>query len=187
MFIMSCIIKFLKSLHLHIRDLCWYVRMQNVNPTSISSLQSSSAVRFRLVKGEPDNISLHLITIICGSTGLSRWVVFIAGDGLSVISQLRINDRHAKVFHQLTLLHARCDGDEGHEAAESQVDPQQGLVEVAGDGVGVVLVHEGEGHGGDGVEEEGGAHHCQVPALVFCCSRQPESTEEDVRGEQPSH
>lgn len=79
-----------------------------------------------------------------------------------------------KAFHQLTLLHARCDGNEGHEAAESQVGPQQGLVEVAGDGVCVVLVHEGEGHGGDGVEEEGGTHHCQVPALVFCCSRQPE-------------
>ena len=76
-------------------------------------------------------------------------------------------------FHQLTLLHAWCDGDEGHEAAESQVNPEQDFVKVAGDGVGVVLVHEGEGHGGDGVEEEGGAHHRQVPAFVFCCSGQP--------------
>ena len=38
----------------------------------------------------------------------------------------------------------------------------------------VVLVHEGEGHGRDGVEEEGGARHGQVPALVLCCSSQPE-------------
>lgn len=79
---------------------------------------------------------------------------------------------------KLTLLHARCDGNKGHEAAESQVDPQQGLVEVAGDGVCVVLVHEGEGHGGDGVEEEGGTHHRQVPTLVLCCSGQPESNTE---------
>lgn len=90
--------------------------------------------------------------------------------GLSVISMLNIDDRCANVFHQLTLLHARCDSNEGHEAAEPQVDPQQGLVKVAGDGVCVVLVHEGEGHGGNSVEEEGGAHHSQIPALVFCCS-----------------
>lgn len=77
-------------------------------------------------------------------------------------------------FDQLTLLHARRDGNEGHEAAESQVDPQQGLVEVAGDGVGVVLVHEGEGHGGDGVEEEGGARHGQIPALVLRRAGQPD-------------
>lgn len=37
----------------------------------------------------------------------------------------------------------------------------------------VVLVHEGEGHGCDGVEEEGGAHHGQVPALVLGRSGQP--------------
>lgn len=79
------------------------------------------------------------------------------------------------VFHQLTLLHTRSDSNKGHEAAEPQVDPQQGLVEVAGDGVGVVLVHEGEGHGGDGVKEEGGAHHCQVPALIFCRPGQPDT------------
>ena len=101
--------------------------------------------------------------------------VCTAGDGLSVISPLRVDDRHAQsVFHRLTLLHARCDGNEGHEGTESQVDPQQGLVEVAGDGVCVVLVHEGEGHGGDGVEEEGGAHHRQIPTLVLCCSSQPD-------------
>lgn len=79
---------------------------------------------------------------------------------------------------RLTLLYARRDGNEGHETAEAQVDPQQGLVEVAGDGVRVVLVHEGEGHGGDGVEEEGGAHHGQVPALVFRGSRQPASNKD---------
>lgn len=79
------------------------------------------------------------------------------------------------VSDELTLLHARRDGDKGHEGAQSQVDPQQGLVEVAGDGVCVVFVHEGEGHGGDGVEEEGGTHHCQVPTLVLCCSGQPEN------------
>lgn len=78
------------------------------------------------------------------------------------------------VFHQLTLLHARCDGNEGHEAAEPQVDPQQGLVELAGHGVCVVLVHESEGHGGDSVEEEGGTHHRDIPTLVLCCSGQPE-------------
>lgn len=83
------------------------------------------------------------------------------------------------MFRQLTLLHAWSDSNERHEAAESQVDPQQGLVEVAGDGVCVVLVHEGEGHGGDGVEEEGGAHHRQVPTLVFCRSGQPESNMKD--------
>lgn len=86
----------------------------------------------------------------------------------------RVGDRRANAFHRLTLLHARSDGYEGHEAAESQVDPQQGLVELTGDGVCVVFVHEGEGHGGDCVEEEGGARHRQIPALVFCCSRQPE-------------
>lgn len=81
--------------------------------------------------------------------------------------------RLVSLFRLLTLLDARRDGDEGHEAAEAQVDPQQCLVEVAGDGVRVVLVHEGEGHGGDGVEEEGGAHHGQVPALVLGGSSQP--------------
>lgn len=40
--------------------------------------------------------------------------------------------------------------------------------------MGVVLVHEGEGHGGDGVEEEGGARHGQIPPLVLCCSGQPD-------------
>lgn len=88
------------------------------------------------------------------------------------------------VFHRLTLLHTRSHGDEGHEAAESQVDPQQGLVEVAGDGVCVVLVHEGEGHGGDGVEEECGAHDGQIPTLVLCGSSQPErkhETEEEFQ------
>lgn len=84
------------------------------------------------------------------------------------------DDRRVRAFHQLTLLHARRYGNEGHEAAEPQVDPQQGLVELAGDGMRVVLVHEGEGHGGDRVEEEGSAHHGQVPALVLCCSGQPE-------------
>lgn len=88
----------------------------------------------------------------------------------SVISPLTIDDRHASVFHQLTLLHTRCDSNEGHEATEPQVDPKQGLVEVAAEGVCVVLVHEGEGHGGDRVEEEGGAHHGQIPALVLRCS-----------------
>lgn len=90
-----------------------------------------------------------------------------------------IDDRRASAFLQLTLLHARRDGNEGHEAAEPQVDPQQGLVEVAGDGVRVVLVHEGEGHGGDSVEEEGGAHHGQIPALVLCCSGQPETEDRE--------
>lgn len=89
--------------------------------------------------------------------------------------------------HQLTLLHARCDGNEGHEAAESQVDPQQHLVEVAGDRVCVVLVHEGEGHGGDSVEEEGGTHHRQIPTLVLCCSGQPESNTEDREKVSASH
>lgn len=83
----------------------------------------------------------------------------------------------------LTLFHAGSHGDEGHEAAEAQVDPQQHLVEVAGDGVRVVLVHEGEGHGGDGVEEEGGAHHRQVPALVLRCPGQPEGDTEDREDE----
>lgn len=87
---------------------------------------------------------------------------------------MRFQNTHESLCHQLTLLHTWCDGNEGHEAAEAQVDPQQGLVEVAGDGVCVVLVHESEGHGGDGVEEECGAHHCQIPALVFCCSGQPD-------------
>jgi len=79
--------------------------------------------------------------------------------------------------NRLTLLHARRDGNEGHEAAEAQVDAQQRLVEVAGDGVRVVLVHEGEGHGGDGVEEEGGGQHRQIPTLVLCRSGQPEGAE----------
>ena len=73
----------------------------------------------------------------------------------------------------LTLLHAGRDGDEGHEGAQPQVDPQQQLVEVAAGRVGVEAVHEGEGHAGDGVEEQGGAHHRQVPALVLRRSRQP--------------
>lgn len=92
-----------------------------------------------------------------------------------LLSNDRRRQRHQTVsfFRQLTLLDARRDGDEGHEAAEAQVDPQQRLVEVAGDGVRVVLVHEGEGHGGDGIEEEGGAHHGQVPALVLGGSSQP--------------
>lgn len=92
-----------------------------------------------------------------------------------MLSNDRRRQRHQTVsfFRRLTLLDARRDGDEGHEAAEAQVDPQQRLVEVAGDGVRVVLVHEGEGHGGDGVEEEGGAHHGQVPALVLGGSSQP--------------
>lgn len=38
----------------------------------------------------------------------------------------------------------------------------------------VVLVHEGEGHGGDSVEEEGGAHHRQIPTLVLRRSGQPD-------------
>lgn len=92
-----------------------------------------------------------------------------------MLSNDRRRKRHQTVSfsRRLTLLDARRDGDEGHEAAEAQVDPQQRLVEVAGDGVRVVLVHEGEGHGGDGVEEEGGAHHGQVPALVLGGSSQP--------------
>ena len=78
-----------------------------------------------------------------------------------------------RVTQGLTLLHAGRDGDEGHDATQGQVGPEQDLVEVAGDGVGVVLVHEGEGHGGNGVEEERGTQHRQVPALVLCCSCQP--------------
>lgn len=101
--------------------------------------------------------------------------VCIAGYRQSVIWRPWTDDRRVGAFHQLTLLHARSDGNEGHEAAEPQVDPQQGLVEVTGDGVCVVLVHEGEGHGGDGVEKEGGAHDRQVPALVLCRSGQPVS------------
>lgn len=84
---------------------------------------------------------------------------------------------------RLTLFHAGSHGDEGHEATEAQVDPQQRFVEVAGDGMRVVLVHEGEGHGGDGVEEEGGAHHCQVPALVLRRPGQPEGETEDGEDE----
>lgn len=83
-------------------------------------------------------------------------------------------------LQSLTLLDARRDSDEGHEATEPQVDPQQDLVEVAGNGVGVIFVHEGEGHGSNGVEEEGGAHHGQVPAFVLCCSSQPEGEEDTV-------
>lgn len=79
--------------------------------------------------------------------------------------------------HRLTLLHAWCNSDEGHEAAEPQVDPQQDLVEVAGDGMRVVLIHESEGHGCNRVEEEGGTHHSQVPALVLCSSSQPETSQ----------
>lgn len=90
-------------------------------------------------------------------------------------------------FSRLTLLDARRDGDEGHEATEAQVDPQQRLVKVAGDGVRVVLVHEGKGHGCDGVEEEGGAHHGQVPALVLGRSSQPAGGDTNtVVQDQPS-
>lgn len=85
----------------------------------------------------------------------------------------RQHQQNVQLSFQLTLLDARRDGDEGHEATEGQVDPEQCLVEVAGDGVCVVLVHEGKGHGCDGVEEEGGAHYGQVPALVLSCSSQP--------------
>lgn len=70
----------------------------------------------------------------------------------------------------LTLLYTGRDGDEGHDATQGQVGPQQDLVGLAGGGVGVVLIHEGEGHGGDAVEEQGGTHHRQVPALVLCRS-----------------
>lgn len=85
----------------------------------------------------------------------------------------KVSNPSGSLFFRLTLLDARRDGDEGHKAAEAQVDPQQRLVEVAGDGVRVVLVHEGKGHGCDGVEEKGGAHHSQVPALVLGRSSQP--------------
>lgn len=118
--------------------------------------------------GQADNVRLHQLSA-------QQVDVCTAGCGLSVIWRFVA----MSVFHRLTLFHTRCDGNEGHETTESQVDPQQDFVEVAGNGVGVVLVHEGEGHSGDGVEEQGGAHHRQVPALVFCCSSQPERT--DVR------
>lgn len=117
--------------------------------------------------GEADNVSLHQLSV-------QQVYVCTAGCGLSVICRFVA----VSVFHRLTLFHTRCDGNEGHETTESQVDPQQDFVEVAGNGVGVVLVHEGEGHSGDGVEEQGGAHHRQVPALVFCCSSQPERTDD---------
>lgn len=117
--------------------------------------------------GEADNVSLHQLSV-------QQVYVCTAGCGLSVICRFVA----VSVFHRLTLFHTRCDGNEGHETTESQVDPQQDFVEVAGNGVGVVLVHEGEGHSGDGVEEQGGAHYRQVPALVFCCSSQPERTDD---------
>lgn len=82
--------------------------------------------------------------------------------------------RHAMpCYVVLTEPHAGCDGDEGHDAAEAAIDSEQCLVEPAGGWVGVVLVEEGEGSGGEGVEGSGGQQHSQVPALVLCCARQP--------------
>ena len=92
----------------------------------------------------------------------------------------------ACVRPSLTLLHAGRDGDEGHERTEAQVDPQQQLVEVAARRVGVEAVHEGEGHAGDGVEDQGGAHHRQVPPLVLRRPRQPgDPRVRKVRGPPP--
>lgn len=89
-----------------------------------------------------------------------------------------VDDRRTSALDRLTLFYAWCDSNEGHEAAESQVDPQQDLVELAGDGVCVVLIHEGEGHRGDSVKEKGGAHHRQIPPFIFCCSSKPKSRTE---------
>lgn len=73
----------------------------------------------------------------------------------------------------LTEPHTGRDGDEGHDAAEAAVDSEQRFVELAGGRVGVVLVEEGEGSRGEGVEGSGGQQHSQVPALVLCCTCQP--------------
>lgn len=73
----------------------------------------------------------------------------------------------------LTEPHTGHDGDEGHDATEDAVDGEQRLVEVAGGRVRVVLVEEGEGGGGEGVEGGRGQQHSQVPALVLRGARQP--------------
>lgn len=67
----------------------------------------------------------------------------------------------------LTLLDAGGDGDEAHDATQAQVGPQQRLVDAARGRVRVVLVHEGEGRSGHGVEEEGGTHDRHIPPLIF--------------------
>lgn len=73
----------------------------------------------------------------------------------------------------LTEPHTGRDGDEGHDATEAAIDGEQRLVEVAGGRVRVVLVEEGEGGGGEGVEGSRGQQHGQVPALVLRGARQP--------------
>lgn len=87
----------------------------------------------------------------------------------------------------LTKPHARCDGDEGHDATEAAIDGKQRFVEVAGGWVGVELVEEGEGGRGEGVEGGRGQQHSQIPALVLRSSCQPaEEWMSSGRGQVPT-